>query len=185
MALECFVRGVDDLSDGWIVVFLAPSIGEPADTKGARLQIGGRGKGEGGFVDGQSAAIEWVMSSNGRKDTRAVLGAAGKRADLVHGIGKCHSAIATDAAVGRAQARDTTECRRADDGAPGFRADGESGETSGDDRARTGRRAAGPAGGVPRIVSFALQGSRGVHVTEAASEFDHGGFAEENRAGVI
>ena len=175
--------GVHDFADATVIFF--PDVGEPADAERAPFELRGGGIGERGAIHGKHAAVERIVSGDGGEDVRAIFGGAGQRADFVHGVGERHGAVAADAAIGGPQAADAAESGRTNNGAPGFRADGEGGESCGDDGARAGGRAAGPTGLIPGIFGFALQGSGGEHVAQAAGEFDHGGFAEEDGSDVV
>ena len=97
------------------------------------MQFHGRRIGEGAFVDGHRSAVLRVMTCDGGEDARAIFSAPGHRTDLVHRRRQRHRAVPADAAVGGPQTAHSAVGRRADDGAPRFRADRKRGQTRGDD----------------------------------------------------
>jgi len=107
--LKSFVGGINDFGDRGIERLFRPGIGEPAETKGARLEIGSGGVSESGFVDGQCAAVEKIVAGDGGEDAGAILSAACEWPDFIHGIGESHRAITAYSTVGGAKTADSAE----------------------------------------------------------------------------
>ena len=134
------------------------------------------------LIDWHGTPIFRVMARDRGEDARTVLGAPRHWSDLVHRRGEGHRAVPADAAVSWPETAHSAKGRGTDDGAPRFRADGKSRQTCGDDCAGAGRGAACPAGGIPGVFGFKLQGRGGKAIAHSARELDHRGFSEHHRA---
>jgi len=94
----------------------------------------------GGVLEGavERAVVLGVCAEEGGENEGGVLGGPADGADFIHGPGEGHAAGATDAAEGGTKAGDTATAGGADDGAAGFRSDGEGDETGGHGGGGTG-----------------------------------------------
>src|SRR5207253_3251533 len=178
-----FFRGAVNLVN--LPIHFFPGVGEDGNTRRFCGELKRSGISKSRLVNREGTAVAEIVSGNGGENACAVFGGPRERADLVHGIGKSHRAVAADAAVSGTQAADSAIGRRANNRTPRFGSNRKSRQGRADDRGGTGRGTAGPADGVPRIFGSALQRSVSKAVTHSTSEFDHCGFADQNRADTV